>query len=998
MMMKRYLDMLISGGLGLVLTALIVVGYIAYESTTHLIESNRQVTDTHRVLENLTLLRLELQNAEAAQRSYLVTGKDRSLQPYVVIRDGIAKHTAMLHKLATGDPQQISALDSLEPLITDRLAELQEGIDARRTKGPRSATDLILAERGKRINDQIQAVVADMEARYNLLLVQHSTEADGLAQRAALITVCETVLAFVVVTLAGIVWLARRSAQRAAELAEAKFREIFENSAEGIYQCTPTGEFLTVNPAMARLFVVAAPQELLGQPATGLGRRKEFTQLMQEHGTVRGFESQLERGDGSKIWVSENARIVRGSHGEVLYFEGTLQDITVRKLAEEERRRAHQAAEAANTAKSEFLANMSHEIRTPMNGIIGMTELTLDTELSPEQREYLTMAKTSADSLLTIINEILDFSKIEAGRLELDLVDFDLRDSFADTLRTLAFKAAEKGLEVACAVSPEVPEMIIGDSVKLRQVIVNLVGNAVKFTEQGEIVVRVEAIGQSDKHVALHFSVSDTGIGVSPENLEKVFEAFTQADGSTTRKYGGTGLGLTISKRLVEMMGGQLRVESEVGKGSTFHFTVRCGVSQQPAPSVPSAAAVDLTGLHVLIVDDNATNRRILEEVLQRWQMKPTAVDSGWLAFKALEGAQARGEPFHLVLLDCQMPEMDGFTVAERIRQNRSLTQPVMIMVSSCTRNGDSVRARQVGIACHLNKPLKQSELRNAIYRSLGTEPVPSQLVLPAEVTPVPRETSARPLRVLLAEDNTVNQKLAVRLLQRRGHSVTIATDGREVLKALDQSQFDVILMDVQMPNMSGFECATAVRQVEKLSGSHIPIVAMTAHAMTGDRERCLAAGMDDYVCKPINPQAMFDAIERVLPQTSMPGSPAIPVTGDQVFDVADALARIEGDRELLVEVVGLFRRDCPKMLEDIRDAISRCDASNLEREAHKLKGSLGALSAKSAAGAAQKLETIGKRGDLADAAAACRLLEAEMTRLEPELESLVKGRVACAS
>jgi two-component system sensor histidine kinase/response regulator len=993
--MKRYWDMLISVGLGLVLAALIVVGYIAHDSTARLIESNRQLTQTHRVIENLTLLRLALQNAEASQRSYLVTGKERNLRPYLETRDNIAKHTAMLRKLAAGDPAQNSALDSLEPLLADRLADLQEGIDARRTRGARGATDLVLTERSKRINDQIDAVVADMESRYSALLVQRSSEADRLGRRATRIIVCESALAAGVVLLSGIVWLSRRSARRAADQAEAKYREIFENSADGIYQCAPDGRFLTVNPAMARIFGVNSPAELLQQTVTGWGRREEFAALMREHGFVRDFESQLVRADGSMIWVCENARAVYDQQGQPLYFESTLQDTTVRKLAEEERRRAHEAAEAANTAKSQFLANMSHEIRTPMNGIIGMTELALDTELSPEQREYLTMVKSSADSLLQIINEILDFSKIESGRLELDVVDFDPRDSLADTLRTLAFRAAEKGLEVACAVSPEVPEMIVGDAVKLRQVIINLVGNAIKFTEQGEIVVRVEPEAFDDRHVQLHFSVTDTGIGIPPDKQESIFDAFTQADGSTTRKYGGTGLGLTISKRLVELMGGHLRVESEPGKGSTFHFTVRCGLSQQTAPRVHTVEPVELAGVRVLIVDDNATNRRILEEVLQRWLMKPTAVDSGWLAFKALEGAQGRGEPFELVLLDCQMPEMDGFTVAQCIRDNQSLTQPVMIMISSCTRNGDSVRAQQVGIACHLSKPIKQSELRDAICRSLGTPPAPADE--PAPAPPPAQEQPTRPLRVLLAEDNTVNQKLALRLLQRRGHQVTLATDGREVLQALDHAAFDLVLMDVQMPNMSGFECAAAIRQVEKLSGTHLPIIAMTAHAMAGDRERCLEAGMDDYVSKPISPHTLFDAIDRVMGHAP-PAAPAAAADEDKVFDMDSALGRIDGDRELLLEVVSLFRRECPKMIADLRDAIARCDASTLEREAHKFKGALGALSAQPAAEAARKLELIAHRGDLAEATEACRLLEAELTRLEPELESLAKGRLACVS
>jgi CheY-like chemotaxis protein/HPt (histidine-containing phosphotransfer) domain-containing protein len=492
--------------------------------------------------------------------------------------------------------------------------------------------------------------------------------------------------------------------------------------------------------------------------------------------------------------------------------------------------------------------------------------------------------------------------------------------------------------------------------------------------------------------VVLHYAVTDTGIGIPAEKREKIFEAFTQADGSTTRKYGGTGLGLTISRGMVEMMGGRMWIESEVGKGSTFQFTVSLGVSRTPSTRSQSASPVDFSGLRVLIVDDNTTNRRIFEELLQRWQMKPTAVDSGWLAFKALEGAQAMGEPFRLVLLDCQMPEMDGFAVARTIRENQSLTQPILIMVSSATRRGDSARAREVGIACHLSKPLKQSELRDAISRSLGAPVVPEP---PTVVEPEP--ASHRPLRVLLAEDNAVNQKLALRILERRGHTVSVANDGREVLKRLDSQSFDLILMDVQMPNMSGFEVTTAIRQIEKMGGGHVPVIALTAHAMAGDRERCLAAGMDDYVVKPINPARLFAAIERVVPGT-ISGNGAAAPAGEQVLDVERTLERIGGDTELLVEVVGMFRRDCPKMVEDIRAAIAGGDSETLEREAHKLKGALSAFCAQPAFEVARKLEAMGRNRDVTRSAETFRLLEAEIARLGPVLEALSKGQLTCTS
>jgi two-component system sensor histidine kinase/response regulator len=783
----------------------------------------------------------------------------------------------------------------------------------------------------------------------------------------------------------------RDRADVALRASEERFRSLSASSPVGIFETDAQGRCVYTNTRWQAISGLSL-EENLGEGWTQAllpeDRARVAAEWLEAIEAGREYSSELRIRTPEEIlrWVQVRAAAIRDSGGGIRGYVGTMEDITERKSAEAELVSAREAALAAARLKSEFVANMSHEIRTPMTSIIGMTELAFDTELTPEQRECLTAVKTSADALLALLNDILDFSKIEAGKLELEAIPFSLRECVGSALKSLAVRAHQKSLELACYVESDAPERLVGDPGRLRQVILNLIGNAIKFTDHGEIVLRVTVEAESRRYAKLRFAVQDTGVGIPADKQKLIFEAFRQADGSMTRRYGGTGLGLTISSQLVQMMGGRLEVESERHQGSTFSFGVSFQI-ESGATALPSREPFPLTDKRVLVVDDNATNRSILTSILDKAAVRVLAVETGLAALAALQRAQDNGTPYDLVLLDLQMPDMDGMSVAEQITQNHLLNTPIIVLTSA-GRSGDGARFRAIGVAGYLTKPVMSGELTDAIRLVLGGQATGQTAEF---VTRHSLQESRNRLRLLLAEDNVVNRTMIARMLEKRGHVVRVVGDGEGVLAALDAEPFDLILMDIQMPKLDGFETTAAIRAREKGTGAHIPILALTAHAMKGDEQRCLEGGMDGYASKPIDVAKLLAVIEDLIAKKSGQ-TPEVERQSAKIFDLDAAMKSLDGDREILADAVRLYLKEIPKQLEQIDMGLERGDTRALCAAAHHMKGGLSAIAAQAASQAAGRLETAASSGDLAASRQAIAHLRLEVERLSPILKSLLEA------
>jgi PAS domain S-box-containing protein len=778
-------------------------------------------------------------------------------------------------------------------------------------------------------------------------------------------------------------------------------QNIIQSLNDALVVVDTTGSILAANAATLVLLGYTE-QELVGQPIRMIFSEGETDDggfapgdipENPEAGPMVGTERYYRSKQGAEIPVLFSVSVIRNSGGEASGYACVAMDITERKRAEEELKNAKEAAEEASRAKSLFLANMSHEIRTPMNGILGVTDLFVETELTDTQRKYAGIIRRSGEALLDIINDILDFSRIEAGKLELDSVAFDPRSTVEELAELLAERARAKDLELVCSIAPEVPERLLGDPGRLRQILVNLIGNAVKFTEKGEVVTRVTLEKEEEDAVWLRFSVRDTGIGIPAEAQKKIFQSFSQADTSTTRRYGGTGLGLAIARQLSVMMGGEIELESEPGKGSEFRFSARFLRDKgAEAEALSSIACRSPRGIRALLVDDNVTNRGILEQQFRLWGIPNRSVEGGQEALEKLREAADAGSPFDLAILDYHMPGMNGLELARRIKEDPAIRDVRLIMLSSVGLRGDAKEARLHGVAGYLSKPVRQSVLYDCIATVMGASRSKAEQPF---VTRYNAKATVKALggHILLVEDNPVNQEVTLGMLQLLGCRVDLAANGREAVEAVSQNRYDLVLMDCQMPEMDGYAATRAIRKSETCQTR---IIALTANALAGDSDQCLAAGMDDYISKPFTLQTLRASLERWLP-AGVEGA-ALPAAEEGTGAVgpvdAKALENIRalqapGGPNLLSRVIGLYLSGSPKLLEDLREAAVRRDADALRNASHTLKSSSANLGALSLSSLCKELETNAREGRVDDAAEAVAGIEAEYGRVKAFLEDL---------
>ncbi len=1028
-------------GFVLAFLVLVMVSVATYLNSRNHLASSRLVTHTNQVKQVLTDLMAMISDLETTQRGYIITGDKRFLRNSESTRMLVQEALGELRRLTSDNSSQQDNLAQLTPLVQEKLAHIAEMIRLRREVGQEAASATVAKGEGERLMTIIHAQLQAMRTLENGLLSKREHEVQVNARDQTIMLSLGVVLQAIL--LGGVFWLVvrdRRNREHAATSLQhglAMQRAILDAANASIVVTDTTGIITLANPAVER-WLGYRPEDLLGTTPERLHLPSEVEQralvLSKELGrpVAPGFETFVAkarlgqtdeqewtyvRKDGSHLPVSLSVSALRDETGSNIGFLGIAHDLTQRKLTEQQLMRAKDAAEVGTRAKSEFLASMSHEIRTPMNGVIGMTGLLLDTPLNDAQRAMAETVRSSADSLLTIINDILDFSKIEAGKLDLETTDFDLRQVVEDAIALLAEKAQSKGLELACAIAPDVPVAVRGDPGRVRQVLVNLLSNAVKFTERGEVVVRATLVtiattglqrairGDASEidsanllPVQVQFDVQDTGIGIPPKVQAKLFQAFTQADASTTRTFGGTGLGLAICKRLVEMMGGAISVTSAPGTGSTFRFTLHL----TPRPAVRSTRTANLAGVMALVIDDSGTNRTILQQQLGSWGMRCGVANDAPEGLRLLRTAQREGNSYAIVVMDMQMPGMDGLALARVIKDDPALAAVQIVLLSSMMISDLAQRAEKIGVAACLNKPVRQYQLRNLLIKLITGEEHPSRSRMPVTI-PQPRLYG----RVLVAEDNPVNQRLALAMLAKFGCRADAVANGAEAVSASEQIPYDLILMDCQMPEMDGYQATEAIRRREQRDprGRHLPIIAMTANAMTGDREQCLAAGMDDYVSKPVHVEQLTAALERWLPKNAAAPSPsssglqAIPIGlmpdrasnhVESCFDAGDLQLlqdQLGDDRTSVPEIITLYLTEAPHHVAHIAAVVTSGDAQALRQHAHRLRGSSQIVGARAIASLCHQLENCGQRGDLGPTPGLVRHLEQALAETLPQLE-----------
>jgi two-component system sensor histidine kinase/response regulator len=788
----------------------------------------------------------------------------------------------------------------------------------------------------------------------------------------------------------------RKIAEQALRSSEERYRRIVETTPDGYYEVDVNGNYTFFNDAMCDLLGYSRTE------MTGMNHRayldeensqkllNAINQVYRTGESIKSLEFTFTRRDGSVRHAESSITLITDSKGQPAGFGGFLRDSTERKQAEA-LRQAKMTAETANREKSRFLANMSHEIRTPLNSIIGLIELMLESDLRPDQREDLDVVISSAYALLSLINNLLDFSKIEAGKFELESAPFHLRDFMKETLRMMAMRTQTKGLELGYRVAPETPDRLVGDPDRLRQIMLNLIENAVKFTDEGEVVVYVVPDILNDSQAGLHFSVEDTGIGIPKNKQKSIFSAFKQVDAKTAGRYGGTGLGLAVSSQLVKLMGGELTVSSQIGKGSRFDFTVAFKRLAKE-PHVRRQADFDFRGMQILVVDDNATARRITKEILEQWQMEVKFASNAEEARQVLSGSGAANTSVELVLIDSDMPGSDGFALARWIKDQKFEHLRLMMMLTFPYLKRKA-EFKQLGIRAGVIKPFNPAELFEAIQVALDKKTPGAQP--PQKGVEAKPKTAARSLKILVAEDTPFNQTFILRLLEKNGFQAVLVENGQQAVEVFNPDAFDVILMDVQMPEMDGFEATRKIRKIEEQNGGHLPIIAMTAYATEGDRERCLAAGMDDYVSKPISAVKLFKAIEALIPaeknaETDDGQKGTLP-------DIENLMKSFENDRSLFKELVEIFVNDYPQMLNALRKSLEAFDAKTFSRTAHSLKGMLRNFQAEAVAETAFDLEKRGKQGELDGTGQIIENLAGQIDEVARKLKQIV-GEVADGS